>query len=285
MSTFLGQLVGFAVIVFLLWKFVVPPVRRLMSDRQEAVRKQLTESEEAKKKLEEANRAHEKALEEAKGEAKVVIEEARADAERIAAQLREQADVEVERVKVQGEKQIQLLRAQLIRQLRQDLGTESVARAGDLVREHVADEDARSATVDRFVDELDAMAPSNAVTRSAVTGKLRSASRGSLSATVERFEEISADFDADGLSTLADELASIVKLLIREPILTRHLGAAGRRLHGQKGVGGQAAVGQSRWTDARDRQGCGIHSVVARLGSDQCRRACRPAGVTGARRP
>ena len=57
---------------------------------------------------------------------KQVIEEARADAERIAEQLQAQADAEVERIKVQGAQQVQLLRAQLIRQLRQDLGAESV---------------------------------------------------------------------------------------------------------------------------------------------------------------
>ena len=31
MSTFIGQLVGFAVIVFIVWRYVVPPVRRMMT--------------------------------------------------------------------------------------------------------------------------------------------------------------------------------------------------------------------------------------------------------------
>ena len=31
MSTFIGQLIGFAVIVWILTKFVVPPVRKLMA--------------------------------------------------------------------------------------------------------------------------------------------------------------------------------------------------------------------------------------------------------------
>ena len=44
MSTFIGQLIGFAVIAFLVWRYVVPPVRRLMTDRQETVRKQLEDS-------------------------------------------------------------------------------------------------------------------------------------------------------------------------------------------------------------------------------------------------
>jgi ATP synthase F0 subunit b len=223
MATFIGQLVGFAVIVWLVWRYVVPPVRRLMTAQQDTVRKQLEDSAEAKKRLAEAERAHEKAVEQAKAEAKRVTEEARVDAERIGEQLRAQADAEVERIKVQGAQQVQLLRAQLIRQLRSDLGTESVRRAGELVREHVSDGENQSATVDRFLDELDAMAPSSAVVEDPATARLRSASRESLGALVANFDEVAAGLGPEQLSTVANDLASVAKLLAREKILTRHL--------------------------------------------------------------
>jgi F-type H+-transporting ATPase subunit delta len=223
MSTFIGQLFGFAVIVFLLWRYVVPPVRRLMTARQNAVRDQLKEAAEAADRVTAASQAHTKALEDAKAEAQRVTEEARTDAERITEQLRAQADVEVERVKVQGTKQVELLRAQLIRQLRQDLGYESVRRAGELVRDHVADPAQQSATVDRFLDDLDAMAPSEADVQYPLLAKMRSASRAALVSLVERFGEISERLDDRGLSTLADELASVAKLLDRELVVTRYL--------------------------------------------------------------
>ena len=223
MSTFIGQLVGFAVIVFIVWRYVVPPVRRMMTNQQENVRKQLADSAEAKKRLAQAEKAHEKALGQAKAEAKQVIEEARVDAERIVEQLHAQADAEVERIKVQGAQQVQLLRAQLVRQLRQDLGTESVRRARELVNAHVLDPDSQSATVDRFIDELDAMAPSEAVVADRASARLRSASRESLAALVAKFDEMTADLGPDQLSSVADDLASVAKLLARESILTRHL--------------------------------------------------------------
>jgi ATP synthase F0 subunit b/ATP synthase F1 delta subunit len=223
MATFIGQLVGFAVIVYIVWRYVVPPVRRMMANQQETVRKQLEDSAEAKKRLTEAEKAHEKAVEQAKAEAKQVTEEARVDAQRLIEQLHAQADAEVERIKVQGAQQIQLLRAQLVRQLRQDLGAESVRRAGDLVSEHVSDPDSRSATVDRFIDELDAMAPSEAVIEDRASARLRAASRESLAALVAKFDEVTADLGPDQLSSVADDLASVAKLLARESILTRHL--------------------------------------------------------------
>lgn len=223
MSTFIGQLIGFAVIVFVLMKWVIPLVRRMMQQQQENVRTQLAEHAEAEKKVADADSEHAKALEEAKAEAAKVVEEARHDAEKIAEQLRTQADVELERIKTQGGQQIQLLRQQLIRELRQSLGAESVQRAGDMVREFVSDPSERSATVDRFLTELDEMAPSSTVFTDAATAKLRAASRDSITKVVERFDETVASGDADALTGLSDDLASVVKLLRAEAMLARHL--------------------------------------------------------------
>ena len=87
-----------------------------------------------------------------------------------------------------------LLRAQLIRQLRQELGSESVRRAGELVRAHVADPQAQSATVDRFLDELDSMAP--AAFAPEPGSDLRSASREAQAAVVEKFDAVSSGLSA-----------------------------------------------------------------------------------------
>jgi F-type H+-transporting ATPase subunit delta len=223
MSTFIGQLVGFVVIVLLVWRYVVPPVRRMMTERQETVRRQLEDAAAAADRLEEASRAHSKAVEDAKAEAKRVTEEAEADAVRIGEQMRAQADSEVERIKSQGGKQVQLLRAQLVRQLRQELGAESVRRAGELVRSFVSDSAQQSATVDRFLDDLEAMAPSEAEVSYPVAEKMRSASRVALSGLIKRFDEVAKDLDDKALSALADDLTSVAGMLNRESVVTRYL--------------------------------------------------------------
>jgi F-type H+-transporting ATPase subunit delta len=223
MSTFIGQLIGFAVIAFILWRYVVPPVRTLMQKQQDAVRTALAESAEAAKRLAEADAEHAKALEKAKAESAKVTDEAKHDSERIAAQLAEQGGVDAERIKAQGVQQVQLMRQQLIRQLRQGLGDEAVQKAADLVRAHVGDPAAQTATVDRFLDELDQMAPSELMIETGATARLRAASRDALAALVAEFDSVTGDLDADGLTTLADELASVAKLLITEPALAKHL--------------------------------------------------------------
>ena len=225
MSTFIGQLIGFAVIVLILTKFVVPPVRKLMAAQQEAVRTQLAESAASAQRLAAADSLHAERVQEGRADARHVVDEARSDSVRITEQLAAQADVEAERIKVQGGQQVSLLRSQLIRQLRGDLGSESVRRAGELVRAHVADPQARSATVDRFLDELESMAPAAFAPEVGYSG-MRSASRDALTAVVERFTSMAASLSTDELSTLADELTAVDKLLLREPILARHLAEA-----------------------------------------------------------
>ncbi|WP_019970785.1 F0F1 ATP synthase subunit B/delta [Mycobacterium sp. 141] len=223
MEIFIGQLIGFAVIAYIIWRYVVPPVNSLMTKQQDAIRAALAESAEASRKLADADAMHAKALADAKAEAAKVTDEARHDSKRITAQLAEQAGSEAERIKAQGAQQVQLMRQQLIRGLRTDLGEESVAKADELVRAHVADPAAQSATVDRFLAELEQMAPSTAVIDTAATAELRAASRESLGVLVEKFDSVAGGLDVAGLTTLADELASVAKVLLAETVLNRHL--------------------------------------------------------------
>ena len=222
MSIFIGQLIGFAAIAFIIYKWVVPPVRNMMHKQQEAVRAALAESEESSRKLADADAMHAKALEDAKAQSAKVTEEAKHDSERIAAQLTEQAGAEAERIKAQGAQQVQFMRQQLIRQLRAGLGDEAVQKASELVRSHVADPAAQAATVDRFLDELDEMAPSSATIETGASARLRSASRDAFAALSNEFDGVAGGLDADGLTTVADELASVARLMVSEPTLKKH---------------------------------------------------------------
>ena len=223
MDIFIGNLIGFAVIAFIIVKWVVPPVKGMMQKQQDAVRTALAESAEAAKKLVDADDMHAKALEDAKAQAAKVTDEAKHDSERITAQLIEQAGVDAERIKAQGAQQIQLMRQQRIRQLRSGLGADAVQKADELVRAHVADSANQSATVDRFLDELEQMSPSEAVIETGASARLRAASRDALKTLTDEFDDVAGNLRVPGLTTLADELASVAKLLIAEPGLLKHL--------------------------------------------------------------
>ncbi|MBJ7401590.1 F0F1 ATP synthase subunit B/delta [Mycolicibacterium sp.] len=277
MSTFIGQLVGFAVIVLIIMRYVAPPVRRLMADQQQAVRDQLEESAVAAQRLAAADTHHAQRVADGQSEARHIVEEARTDSVRIAEQLRVQAGVEVERIKVQGGQQVSLLRTQMIRQLRSDLGGESVRRASDLVRVHVSDPQARSATVDRFLNELESMAPAAFAPEIGNSG-MRSASRDAQVALVERFGSMATSLTGEQLSTLSGELASVAELLLREPILARHLAEASGETEDKKQLLARLLSGKAdantiellntavsvRWSKTEDFGSAVEH--VARLG-------------------
>ena len=223
MSTFIGQLIGFAAIVLLVVRYVVPPVRRLMAARQDAVRQQLKDSAAAADRLSESTTAHDNAVEDAKSEAERIVAEARTDAGRIAEQLRAQADVDAERIKTQGGRQVDLLGTQMSRQLRLELGHEAVRQAGELVRSYVSDPAQRSATVDRFLDDLQAMAPAPTEVAYPLMSKMRSASRRAVTELSDRFSDIAKDLDNKALTTLSSELVSVGQMLDREIVVTRYL--------------------------------------------------------------
>ena len=78
-----------------------------------------------------------------------------------AAQKGHSMEEEARRIVAQGEAQLQAQRAQLIAELREDLGRNAVLLAGRIVGESLEDEARRRGTVDRFLDELEASSSVN----------------------------------------------------------------------------------------------------------------------------
>jgi len=156
-GTFIVELVIFIVIFWVIWKYVVPPLKKVMNERQDMVRRQIEESERATKRMQEAEERYRGALDEARTEAAKIREGARADAQRTKEEMRAQAEQEVARIRERGEEQLANQREQVVRQLRSEVGQLAVTLAGRLIGESVADDARRSGTVDRFLDELEGM--------------------------------------------------------------------------------------------------------------------------------
>ncbi|HEY3752822.1 MAG TPA: F0F1 ATP synthase subunit B [Pseudonocardiaceae bacterium] len=159
-ADYIAEFVGFLVVIGVIWWKVVPPLRKAMRKQQDLVAKQVEEAKVASERLAEAERKYRDALTEARTEAAKIRDAARADALRIVEEMREQADREVERIRQRGEDDLVAQRRQVIRELRGRIGELAVDLAGELVADHLSDQQHRSATVDRLLDELEAMASS-----------------------------------------------------------------------------------------------------------------------------
>lgn len=230
MDVFIGQLVGFAIIVFLFWKYVLPPVRRVVRNQQDTVERQVAESEAAKKRLAEAQQAHEKAVSEAKVEAEQLHKDALEDAKAIEDDLRKAADAEVKRISEHGSAQVAMTRANLLRGLRADLGLTAVDGAGALVRSHLAEPDNQSASVDQVIEELSSMADGGQVDGTVPgsaelvgTHSMRAASREAARVVATEFDSAAADLDGSALSATADDLAKVIDFLNDNPVLRKRI--------------------------------------------------------------
>ena len=156
-ATYIAEIVGFLIVVFVLYRYAWPFLKPMMEARQEEVTRQVTESAEAEQARDEAQRKHDSAVSSAEEEAARIRDDARSDSTRIREELKEQAEQEVARIRQRGEEQLTAQRDNLVRGLRADVGTEAMELARRIVTETYADEGQRSASVDSFLDELDTL--------------------------------------------------------------------------------------------------------------------------------
>ena len=159
----IAELIGFVVIIWVLYRFVRPLIQQMVTQRQNEIQQQVDASIEASRKLAEAQTRLESTEAEARREVAQIRDDARADATRISEELREQAEQEIERIRQRGEEQLAAQRDQLVRTLRAEVGGQAMDVAEVAVREVLSDEGNRSVVVDQFLVDLDNIAPRSAV--------------------------------------------------------------------------------------------------------------------------
>ena len=154
-ATFFVELAAFALLLFLLAKYVIPPINRAMTARQEAIRAQFAELDEAKSEAHAAEEEFRSQIADARHEAARIREEAREQGAQIIAEMREQAQTEAARIVEHAHAQIEADRKAAMAQLRSEVGTLATTLAGRIVGESLDDDVRQSRVVDRFLTELE----------------------------------------------------------------------------------------------------------------------------------
>ena len=156
-GTFVVELIAFGIIVFVLAKFVIPPINRAMAARQDAIRKQFAELDEAKDDAHKAEEEFKAQIADARKRAAKIREEAHEQGEQILAEAREQAHAEAGRIIDHGRAQIEAERKQAVASLRAEVGTLATNLAGRIVGESLEDDERSNRVVDRFLADLESM--------------------------------------------------------------------------------------------------------------------------------
>lgn len=155
-ATFWFELVAFALLFFVLAKYVIPPINRAMTARQEAIRHQFAELDEAKSAANASEAEFKAQIADARHDAARIREEAREQGNAIVAELREQAQAEAARIVENAHTQIEADRQQAAISLRGEVGTLATSLAGRIVGESLEDPARQSRVVERFLAELEA---------------------------------------------------------------------------------------------------------------------------------
>ena len=168
-ATFLVELAAFALLFFLLAKYVIPPINRAMTARQDAIRTQFHELEQARADANAAEEEFKAQIADARHEAARIREEAREQGAQIVAEMRQQAQTEAARIVENGHAQVSAERQQAVASLRAEVGTLATTLAGRIVGESLEDDDRSSRVVDRFLADLDTLEASKAAGASGST--------------------------------------------------------------------------------------------------------------------
>jgi F-type H+-transporting ATPase subunit b len=154
-GTFFVELIAFAIMFFLIARYIVPPINRAMTARQDAIRQQFSDLDQAKADAKSAEEEFRAQIADARHEAAKIREEAREQGAAIIAELREQAQTEAARIVEHAHAQIEADRQQAVTSLRAEVGTLATDLAGRIVGESLEDQARQSRIVDRFLADLE----------------------------------------------------------------------------------------------------------------------------------
>jgi F-type H+-transporting ATPase subunit b len=152
-ATFIVELVAFLIVVFILGKYVLPPINRIMEERQATIRQALADAEEAKRRHEEAEAEYNRLINEARSQARSVVDEANRMAEQARAERRAQADREYEMRVAQATADIDARVRRASEDLRQQAADLAIAAAEKVLGEGI-DLSAQRSLVDRTIEEV-----------------------------------------------------------------------------------------------------------------------------------
>lgn len=154
-ATFLAEIFAFLVILAVLWKYVVPPLQKSMTARQEAIKKSFDDADAAKKRLDDAEAEYKRAIAEARAEQAKAREEAAATRREIIDAAKAEAQTEAAAILSRAEAALEVERRQVFAELRSDIGKLAVDLAERIVGESLADDERQRRVVDNFIAGLE----------------------------------------------------------------------------------------------------------------------------------
>lgn len=151
--SFVAEVVAFLVMLFILARWVYPPVIRAAEARQRAMSEQLVQAEQAKLDAQAALKEAQGRLEAAQGQASEIVEAAGRSAEALRRDLHQRAEEEARRVTETAKEEIEAERRRAIDSVRSEVADLVVAATAKVVGEGLDDPRHRR-LIDQAISEV-----------------------------------------------------------------------------------------------------------------------------------
>lgn len=122
----LVQFINFAILVAVVWKFVLPRLTKLMDDRKTSIEEQLKAAEEARKEVEASREQREADRAKAEEEAAAILKEAKDAGERTRVELTNAAKRDADEIRRRADEQLAIEREKLREELRAEVAALTV---------------------------------------------------------------------------------------------------------------------------------------------------------------
>lgn len=149
------SIIPLLVILFIFWKWILPKFQEVLTEREDRIEGGIQRAEAAQVEAKAALEKYNAQLSEARTEAAEIREQARERGKQIQEEMRTEATEEQARIIAAGEKQLQASRQNVIAELRQEMGQNSINLAERLLGGELSDATKRAGTIDSFLADLD----------------------------------------------------------------------------------------------------------------------------------
>ncbi len=146
-------ILSFAIVVFVMWKFAFPSVKKAMDARTERIRESLSTAEQAKTDAQSVLEEYQRQLADARGEANRIIEEARQTAEALRRDLTARAEADAAEIRNRATADIEAAKNRAIEELRSQLTDFSIGLAEKVVRRNI-DRESNARLVDEYISTI-----------------------------------------------------------------------------------------------------------------------------------
>jgi F-type H+-transporting ATPase subunit b len=144
---------AFVVLLLVMWKYALPPVRNMMKQREDRIRDDLERAEQARTEAEGELANYRRQVADARSEAARIIEEARQSADEVKRQIQSQAEADAADTRAQAQEDIRLASERAQADLQGRVAELSIELAEKIVERNL-DRDTQLALVESYIGEV-----------------------------------------------------------------------------------------------------------------------------------